>query len=293
VDTSTPRSRRAILASALGGLGAVVAARLVKPEAASADPGDPVLVDGAHTGAGTTSITSDAAGAAIAGTGGGQGVLGSSVDGTGLRGESTSLEPSRYPDPGQRSGVIGLAGAQDQASVSTDETGVYGFANTSGTSAGVWGDSVDGFGIVGSSSYAAVVGFGGSFGVYGSGHVAVMGEGGATDTGVYGYVGPVAAPNPPTGVGVQATAGSISQTALNVTGKAKFSRSGRTYISSGGYARKITMSGVTTSSYVIATLQTRRTGVYVHAVVPGSGYFYIYLNKAVTATTYVGYLVIN
>jgi hypothetical protein len=80
---------------------------------------------------------------------------------------------------------------------------------------------------------------------------------------------------------------------LNVTGKAKFSRSGRTSIASGQYARKITMAGVTTSSYVIATLQTRRTGVYVHAVVPGTGYFYIYLNKAVTATTYVGYLVIN
>jgi hypothetical protein len=53
------------------------------------------------------------------------------------------------------------------------------------------------------------------------------------------------------------------------------------------------MAGVSTSSYVIATLQTRRIGVYVHAVVPGTGYFLIYLNKAVTANTYVGYLVIN
>ena len=33
--------------------------------------------------------------------------------------------------------------------------------------------------------------------------------------------------------------------------------------------------------------------VYVIAVVPASGYFTIYLNKAVTSTTYVGYFVHN
>jgi hypothetical protein len=53
------------------------------------------------------------------------------------------------------------------------------------------------------------------------------------------------------------------------------------------------MVGVTTSSYILATLQTRRAGVYVHAVVPAAGYFTIYLNKNVSAATYIGYLVIN
>jgi hypothetical protein len=53
------------------------------------------------------------------------------------------------------------------------------------------------------------------------------------------------------------------------------------------------MPGVTASSYIIATLQTRRAGVYVHAVVPAAGSFTIYLNKTVTAATVVGYLVIN
>ena len=53
------------------------------------------------------------------------------------------------------------------------------------------------------------------------------------------------------------------------------------------------MVGVTGSSYIIATLQTRRAGVYVHAVVPAAGYFTIYLNKIVTGGTAVGYLVIN
>jgi len=288
VDPSAPRSRRAILASALGGLGAVVASRLIKPETVSANPGDAVLVDGTFSGAGTTAISSTATtGAAIDG---------STADATGLKGSSTDNTP--VPDfsvASNRTGVIGAAGATDivekEISANTDEVGVYGFSTTSANSSGVWGDSFDGTGVSGTGGTGV---FGaGYYGVYAFGRVAVTGEGYYTETGVYGYSGALAAPLPPPGVGVQATAGSTAQIALNVTGKAKFSRSGRTYVATGQYARKITMAGVTASSYVIATLQTRRTGVYVHAVVPGTGYFYIYLNKAVTANTYVGYLVIN
>jgi hypothetical protein len=289
VDPSAPRSRRAILASALGGLGAVVASRLIKPDTASANPGDAVLVDGTHTGAGSTSISSTATGAAIAG---------STADGTGLKGSSTDATPTAdFSVASNRSGVIGVAGsegvvdAEGSISKNTDEAGVYGFSNVSANSSGVWGDSWDGTGVSGTGGTGVFAA--GYYGVYAFGRAAVTGEGGTTDTGVYGFAGPLAAPLPPAGVGVQATAGSTAQIALNVTGKAKFSRSGRTYVATGQYARKITMAGVTTSSYVIATLQTRRTGVYVHAVVPGTGYFYIYLNKAVTANTYVGYLVIN
>ena len=288
VNPSAPRSRRAILASALGGLGAVVASRLIKPETVSANPGDAVLVDGTFSGAGTTAISSTATtGAAIDG---------STAEATGLKGSSTDNTP--VPDfsvASNRTGVIGAAGATDivekEISANTDEVGVYGFSTTSANSSGVWGDSFDGTGVSGTGGTGV---FGaGYYGVYAFGRVAVTGEGYYTETGVYGYSGALAAPLPPPGVGVQATAGSTAQIALNVTGKAKFSRSGRTYVATGQYARKITMAGVTASSYVIATLQTRRTGVYVHAVVPGTGYFYIYLNKAVTANTYVGYLVIN
>jgi hypothetical protein len=288
VDTSAPRSRRAILASALGGLGAVVASRLIKPDTARAAPGDAVLVDAAHTGAGSTSITSTTVSAVIAAD---------TVDGTGLKGSSTDATVSDFTAASNRSGVIGVAGAAGapgdpgMIALNTDESGVYGFSNISQNSAGVWGDSAGGSGVLGSGG-TGVLGFG-YYGVYAFGRVAVTGEAYTTETGVYGYSGANPAPLPPAGVGVQATAGSTAQVALNVTGKAKFSRSGRTYIAAGQYARKITMAGVTSSSYVIATLQTRRTGVYVHAVVPGTGYFYIYLNKAVTATTYVGYLVIN
>jgi hypothetical protein len=295
-DTSTPRSRRAILASALGGLGAAMASRLIKPESARAAAGDPVLVDGAHDGVGTTTVTSTTTGTALAGVvngGIGQGVRGSSMDGLGVWGESMSAADSTFTDPSRRTGVIGIAGDSTDSATNTDETGVYGYANTSAGSTGVWGDTVNGFGVAGTSGYVGVLAIATDFGLYAFGRVAVTGSGDVTETGVYGFAGAAAAPLPPAGVGVQATAGSTAQIALNVTGKAKFSRSGRTYVATGKYSRKVTMAGVTTASYIIATLQTRRTGVYVHAVVPATGYFVIYLNKAVTANTYVGYLVIN
>jgi hypothetical protein len=50
---------------------------------------------------------------------------------------------------------------------------------------------------------------------------------------------------------------------------------------------------MTASSFVLATLQTRRTGVYVAAAVPAAGKFTLYLNQAVSATTYFAYIVLN
>ena len=144
-----------------------------------------------------------------------------------------------------------------------------------------------------SSGDTALAAHGTTSGVYAYGRVAVTGQAATTETGVFGFVGADDPPTPPAGVAVQATAETTAQIALNVTGKAKFSRSGRTSVAANTSSRKITMTGVTTASYIIATLQTRRTGVYVAAVVPAAGYFTIYLNKAVTSTTYVGYLVIN
>lgn len=290
VDQSALRSRRAILTSALGGLGAVVAAKLANPVGVSATPGEPVLADADNTGVGTTSVTSSTTAAALAGE---------STLGAGLRGDSTSATGSTFGDPSDRAGVIGIGGSAVDKAPNTDETGVYGFSNISESSTGVWGDSFIGSGVYGTGS-TGVLGQGdtgvmgeGSYGVYGIGRQAVTGDAAPGETGIYGFVGGTAAPLPPASVAVQATSASTSYIALNVTGKAKFSRSGRTYVATNASSRKITMAGVTTASYIIATLQTRRTGVYVHAVVPAAGSFTIYLNKAVTATTYVGYLVIN
>jgi hypothetical protein len=268
----------------------LVASRFVNPATAAATTGDPVTVDGSFTGTGTTALQSTTTGDVLAVTGNGVAIHGFSDDGIGVAARNPSVALSDFLTPSHRTAVYGVVG-NDTSAPNTDESAVYGYANVSQYSSGVWGDSDLGNGVVGTGE-TGVFGIG-YWGVYAYGRAAVTGDAGTTETGVHGYSGATNAPIPVAGVGVQATAGSTSQVALNVVGKAKFSRSGRTYVAAGGSARKVTMAGVTTASYIIATLQTRRTGVYVHAVVPAAGSFTIYFNKAVTATTYVGYLVIN
>jgi hypothetical protein len=290
-DNSALRSRRAILASALGGLGAVVAAKLANPVNVSAATGDPLVIDSANTGSDTTLLTTSGSGEALAGVGDGGGLSGTSGAAVGVRGHNSVTEPSTFEDFTNNTGVMGTAGDTPFMSPNTDETGVYGYANLSPSSSGVWGESTEGAGVIGTGD-TGVYGSG-YFGVYAYGRVGVTGDVDTTSTGVYGFVGAALAPTPTPGVAVEARSASTAQIALNVLGRVKFNRSGRTYVATNASSRKITMAGVSTSSYIIATLQTRRSGVYVHAVVPAAGYFTIYLNKAVTANTYVGYLVIN
>ena len=48
------------------------------------------------------------------------------------------------------------------------------------------------------------------------------------------------------------------------------------------------------AAFAFANLQTNRTGVYVQAVVPSTaGSITIYLNKAVTASTACGWMVVS
>ena len=114
-----------------------------------------------------------------------------------------------------------------------------------------------------------------------------------TGAGVYGSAGAGAGVHGSANTGTGVIADSTYGTALQVIGRSRFSRSGRKAIAAGHSSVKVPMLGVTTSSYVVATLQTHRTGVYVAAAVPAAGSLTIYLNRAVTATTYVGFLVIN
>jgi hypothetical protein len=121
----------------------------------------------------------------------------------------------------------------------------------------------------------------------------VVGDADTDQTGVYGFTGIDPAPPAPGGVGVYARAQSTSQYALRVEGRARFSRAGRISVSSTATSKLIYLAGVTTSSYVVATMQTNVTGLYVRSVVCGTGYFRIYLSKAPGKTAYVGYLVLN
>jgi hypothetical protein len=93
------------------------------------------------------------------------------------------------------------------------------------------------------------------------------------------------------GTGVLAS--SAHGTALSVTGKAKFSRSGIVTIGAGKSSKTVTLAGVTTSSMVLATAQQSTTRL-VQAAVPGTGSFVIKLNgTAPTGGVKVAYFVLN
>jgi hypothetical protein len=169
-----------------------------------------------------------------------------------------------------------LAAAGDQTGIATDTgfTGIYGWTEGAPVSdpnhigSGVWGDSVD-IGVVGT----------GTVGVEGDGFIGVFGAGA----------------NDPTAIGMLATGfdGTGNFIALDVRGKAKFSRSGRASIGAGKSTIKINLAGVSFSSLVFAVLRSNRTNRFVRAVVPTTGSFTIYLNAAVTSSSYVVWFVVN
>jgi hypothetical protein len=269
-------SRRDLLAAAAGGASALAAQALASPLSVAA-ASTAVMTEVDNQTQAETSITvespfgdNDVPSAAFTAR--------VTVDGVALRGYSPS-GAGIVGDSDTSVGVVGRNGAG--GTVTGVQAGVYG----TGLS-GVAGDGqvgVDGFGDIG------VVGLGRN-GVAGVGDG--LGPPGLFGTGVYGYSGTMAPPAAPNNIGVYAR-GDGASLALRVVGKAIFSRSGRTYVSAGHASRTITLAGVTTSSMILATLQTRRTGVYVAAAVPASGRFTVYLNKAVTSTTYFAYFVLN
>ncbi len=203
----------------------------------------------------------------------GIGVQGSSDSGTGIEafvGAGAPPAPPTTPTAvyGNAAGAdpTGMWG-QGGAASSGFSTGVYGEGDT-----GVWG--FGGWGVFGASDASGT-------GIYGLSAASVPGA--PAHTGVFGYSD--------SGFGVYAKA--VTGTALYVDGKARFSRSKKVTIGAGRSSLKVTLAGVTTSSLVFAVLHSNRSGVYVRAVVPASGSFTIYLNKAVTSTTYVAYFVVN
>jgi hypothetical protein len=294
IDLGRSQSRRKFLGAALGGAAATVAAAAL-PRAVSAADGDTAVVGSDNFAtAPTTFHNTDADETSLAGVhaGNGTGVDGQSLDGTGVRGVSTqNTRGAPVTTPSHRTGVYGATGDTTNASINTDEIGVYGFADISISSSGVWGESKTGTGVLGTGSFG-VLGLG-DFGVVGSGGVGILGDVDSAGVGVYGHTGEVEAPPPPPGVGVYARAATTSQRALVVSGRAQFSRSGRISLSATATSRTVTMGGVTTASYVIATLQTDVTDVYVRSVVTTTGSFTIHLSKAAGRTVVVGYLVIN
>jgi hypothetical protein len=118
-------------------------------------------------------------------------------------------------------------------------------------------------------------------GVYGQNDGAGYGVAGRASGGI-GTLGDSA-----DGIGVWAS--SQNATALKVTGKAQFSRSGVATVAGSSAAPKNSVRvslPITAKSMMTATLQKYVAGVYVVAAVPNvsGGYFTIYLNKSVTTS---------
>jgi hypothetical protein len=286
IDTETRASRRNILAAALGGLGGLLAGRLGSPESVRAGDGGNAVLGTANTGNTETSFenmdpaetslkgyhatSGKGVEAAMAGTGyglyatasatGGRAVYASSLDKAGVTGLSTAAGDPLNHVPGENVGVLGAAGDLTDISTDLSETGVYGFCDTSPDwAAGVWGDSVQGTGVVGT----------GDWGVFGGGYFGVRA------LGTYGVV----------------TSGTI---ALHTTGRIVFSgRSGHATITAGHYYRDVAIAGMPSSADVIATLRTRKSGYYIAAVASYAGKFRIYLNKTATSSIAFNYLVLN
>jgi hypothetical protein len=186
----------------------------------------------------------------------------------------------------------------------------HGFGSAFAT---IYGVAENGVGVVGDT--ATVVKGGGYAGVWGRDldTTGRMGVAGTTDlgTGVAGFSGggaalpapaqSVAAAPEPTGVlgyapdGVGVRAQSDTGTALKVSGKTHFSRSGRATVGAGkSYVDVVVAGGVAATSLCFANLAAYRAGVYVAAVrsaYPTTAKIRIYLNKAVVKATVVAWLV--
>jgi hypothetical protein len=190
---------------------------------------------------------------------------------------------------------------------------------------GVWAYSYQKDGVVGTGARHGVVGNSSSTsgsGVYGentstgrgvearSNGIAMLGEstggmgvqGRATSQSGIGVYGETEAPNgtgvlgnatQANGTGVRAL--STNGTALAVDGKASFSRSGKLTVPAGATSVVKTGVALTSASMVLATLQQRRSGLWVQAAVPspGSASFTLYLNKAAPASTTVAWFVLD
>ena len=264
-DEAAPRSRRALLAAAAGGAAALAAQAALPLTAVAADPNDVVLGAENHSTARTAILRDDDSPNSVGMTisNGGEQSVGTETFGQGI---------------GLYAGGLTLAGTYSVSRASVDNvpapfletayTGVYGYSAAdpvNGLGTGVWGESDD-------------------YGVYGSGGVGVYGFGGI------GVIGESASTSLPAILAFGATA---SSPALEVQGKVKFNRAGRKTIGAGKSTLVVTMAGVTTTSKILAVLNSNRSGRYVRAVVAGSGKFTIYLNSSVSSSTYVAYFVID
>jgi len=226
---------------------------------------------------GTTGVQGSGSMTGVEGFGDTTGVFGSSSD-TGVSGTATTTGvfgsgntygvyatsisgTGSYATSTSGEGVVGQSGSNN---------GVHGLTNGTTTS-GVWGENEGG-------------GYGVSGSTHGTGTAGVWGSNSQSGMGVKG--------TSPTGTGVYASGGSA---ALQVVGRAVFSRSGKATVSAGKSQVKVSSVALTSASFVLATIQGNVAGTWVRGVSTsvGTSSFTIFLNKTVGAKTKVAWFVVN
>jgi hypothetical protein len=298
VDATTPRTRRALLAAALGATAGATAAALGHPLPARAANGQPVLIGMSNTATDVTTITNDAFYAtALAGVGAGIGIWGRSEGFAGVRGSSTNsmgvwgTSSSSYGVAAESTsyyGVISDSHATDRAAILGrsfgNATGVHGVSGSGGVGfptasvkAGVFGEATQDSsarGVHGKSTAGR--------GVYGQ---ATSGQG------VRGYA--------TTGTAVYGTsADPMKGYALRAAGRVRFDNcAGIATIAAGTKTKKVTPGvDLVSTSAVVATLQGSAGGTTtVHRCVvdAAANTFTIYLTANATAEVKVGWVVIG
>jgi len=318
IDTVSPRSRRAVLAAALGGVGALVAQALGRPLPARGANGQAITVGGSFTGTSTTRLENTTAtlsalelrsdvGLWVVGRG--MGIHGAATDvnrpgwGTAIRGTTANTEGR---------GVYGVASSSTGAtygvhgqSASSSGRGVYGVAaSATGFTYGVYGrsSSPSGYGVYGYNSAAS--GFGN--GVWGqtasSRGAGVFGRASSSSGDSSGVWGDASSPD---GHGVHGKAfygtggyfESTHGTALHAQGRVQFSTSGLATIGAGSKSVTVTPGvEIDANTKILATLQQNAgAGVTVERVYrdAAANKFNIVLTANASSAVKVGWFVIG
>jgi hypothetical protein len=267
----TKSSRRRFIMGAGVAAGALAVEAIATATAAQAGTDGDVVLGGSNQTNSETSITSSAGIALYADSTdpSGVGVWGDG-NGTGLRGAGGDIG---VHGEGHNTGVKGHG---------LEVNGVYGYTDADSAS-GVYGENLTGtggYGVAGRSSSPALGAKQGA---------GVLGENTANGVGVWGHA--------VNGTGVYAD--SPSGFALQVNGRASFSRSGTGVVNGTSITPKssIRISSVALSSrsLVLTTPQKNVGGVWIQAAVPNvaGGYVTIYLNKAVTVSYPVAWFIVE
>jgi hypothetical protein len=264
-------TRRKMLAAATGGFIGLCLSALGKAPTVRAATGDAIVAGQANAAdVGTSLSISDSSSSASAFA------VTAATTGTAVGGASP-----------RGNGLLGVSGATDIAPYTGADIGVSGRADHPEAIAGVGGDSSTGVGVLGTADGVGVLGAGGVVGVLGNSFD-------LTGTSVYAVssIYPLPAPLPNTALHAR-RAMSAGGYAAYIDGRLRLRLSGRATMTSGSSVKSISVSGLTSSMMVFAVLQSSESGTWVRAAVPAAGSLKIYLNKALTSSATVAWMVIG